>query len=197
MLDGGPSRTSQMAQRRAMSRSEPSRHQPEAPVAAAEPASVAPRVSYDRPSAPAARPPKKSGKWGLIVAIIGAIILLGLALWTFWLQPAGSISGKIDGSKHQAVFFSNGQVYFGKLKVENGSYYSLSDVFYIQNDSSSVSDDSTEADAGDQKLIKRGAEVYGPEDPMVIDRSQVMFFENIKSDSEVAQLIRDYKSGNN
>lgn len=194
MLDGGPSRTSQLAQRRAMSRAEMPRRQPEV-TPTAEPEPVGGRRSdFDRP-VQTSRPPKKTGKLGLVIATLGVLVLLGLAAWMFWLQPA-SIAGKIDTNKYQAIFFSNGQVYFGKLTIENDAYYSLSDVFYIQNDTASADEESSEG-ASDQKLIKRGSEVYGPEDPMIIDRSQVMFFENIKSDSEVSQLIRNYKSGNN
>ena len=47
------------------------------------------------------------------------------------------------------------------------------------------------------QLIKLGEEVHGPEDTMVINRDQMLFFENLKSDGKVTQLIRQHSQGGN
>lgn len=46
------------------------------------------------------------------------------------------------------------------------------------------------------QLIKRGEEVHGPEDAMIINRDQVLYYENLKPSSKVSQLIQKYMSGN-
>ncbi len=46
------------------------------------------------------------------------------------------------------------------------------------------------------QLIKLGEEVHGPEDAMIINRDQVLFYENLKPGGKVSQLIQNYKSGN-
>jgi hypothetical protein len=43
-------------------------------------------------------------------------------------------------------------------------------------------------------LIKLGNEVHGPEDSMVIERSQVLFFENLKNDGKVVDSINKYQN---
>ena len=46
-----------------------------------------------------------------------------------------------------------------------------------------------------ERLIKRGAEAFGPREPMVILSRQVLFFENLRDDSEIASGIRAIQSG--
>lgn len=138
---------------------------------------------------------KKSFKWVII-----AVVALGLVVggWVAW-QKLASADGGIESSKYQAVFLSNGQVYFGKLQSVNDQYLKLTNVFYIQGSSTdtdtSNSEDpqqSTTANS-DRKLIKLGKEVHGPEDAIIINRDHVQFYENLKSDGEVAKLISQYK----
>lgn len=104
----------------------------------------------------------------------------------------------IDGSKYQAVFFTNGQVYFGKLQSANSDYLKLTDIYYLQTQGEQASDSqnpqqSTNAQK-DVQLIKLGDEIHGPEDAMVISKDQVLFYENLKSDGKVAQSIAQFKS---
>ena len=43
------------------------------------------------------------------------------------------------------------------------------------------------------QLIKLGSEIHGPDDEMIINKDQVLFFENLKTDSTVAKSIASYQ----
>lgn len=107
---------------------------------------------------------------GIILVIL--IVLNGLFIKKSVVKP--------DSDTYQAVFFTNSQVYFGKLTAER-SQYVLRDIFYIQAfDPRKITD---------VKLVKFGDELHGPEDEMVIERSQVSVWENLRPDSRVVQGI--------
>jgi len=90
----------------------------------------------------------------------------------------------IDRSSYQAVFLANGSSFFGKLEPHGDEWFLLSDVFYLAQN----------ADGGTQ-LIKRGTEPQGPREPMIIAREQVLFFENMRDESDVVNLIKRLKPG--
>lgn len=200
MIGGNPSRGPQSMDRRPAQAQRPSGWQSEdswasAPRPAAQP--VAPQPQAKKVVPPAASVKKKPKFKGAIVAV-AALMVLVLVSGFIWMSTRAGVTSMIDSDKYQGVFFSNGQVYFGKLEIINKDYMKLTDVFYIQSEASTegVGEDGAEPSSGEHKLIKRGAEVYGPEDMMIIDSSQVMFFENLKTDSEVSQLIKNYKPNN-
>lgn len=86
----------------------------------------------------------------------------------------------IDLSTYQAVFLTNDQIYFGHLKNISSDYLILSDVHYVKID-----------DNGGQ-LIKLGTvEPHGPQNRMVINKEQVMFWENLRFDSPVVKAIKN------
>lgn len=134
---------------------------------------------------------KKNSKW-LIVAII--VLLVAAGGWFAW-QKFVADDG-IDGSKYQAVFFTNGQVYFGKLTVLGSSQLKLTNVFYVQSqddNKTSKAEGEVATNQNNMQLIKMGNEVHGPEDAMIINRDQVLFYENLKADGKVSQTINQYK----
>lgn len=161
---------------------------------------VAPSQPVARPVAEAPRTrsemPKQRSKKSLtltIAAVLAALLLLAGAFFGY-----RAITGStIDSGKYQAVFLTNGQVYFGKLQ-RLGDYYKLTNVYYLQASQSADGSNSPQqaADAkaeGGVQLIKLGNEVHGPEDAMVIDKSQVLFFENLKNDGKVVESITSYQ----
>jgi hypothetical protein len=104
-------------------------------------------------------------------------------------------------SEYQAVFLTNGQVYFGKLDFE-GHWYVLRDIYYLQvtqelqpasGNGSSQNITTPQNNSQQQKvqLVKLGSELHGPEDAMYIARDKIMFWENLKSDSRVIQTIKN------
>lgn len=137
---------------------------------------------------------ENKSKRPLVAAIVVVIILLAaVAGWWFW-NNANSSTG-IDTGKYQAVFFTNGQVYFGKLNSFNSDYLKLSDIFYIQAAQASTNPQKTSEDqSSNLQLIKLGNEIHGPQDQMIISKQQVLFYENLKSDSKVSTLIDQYNS---
>jgi hypothetical protein len=136
--------------------------------------------------------------WALIVLVIlGAMLaaagLLGMKIWK-------KLSVK---SEYQAVFLSNGQVYFGKLDYEH-KWVILRDIYYLQvtedlqpasNNSNATPNQNTSQNNQQQQiqLVKLGSELHGPQDEMFIDKSQILFWENMKDDSKVLQSIKQYK----
>lgn len=127
----------------------------------------------------------------LLGIIVGAVALLLVVAFlqrdgiAGLIRSPGDPAAYVDQGTYQAVFLTGGQVYFGKL-VPRGEVYLMSDVYYLSTP--------TEAQPAGQ-LIKRGNEVHGPREPMVILASQVLLIENQRPDSEVMQAIARFKSG--
>ena len=155
------------------------------------------RNAAGRPAAPEQTGKRKNNKMKRIIITAGIIVLLAIVSLGGWFAYRSSTSAAIDGSKFQAVFFTNGQVYFGKLQTLNGSYMKLTNIFYLQaqtaTDASKNPQQTTAQTTSDVKLIKLGSEVHGPNDEMVISTSQILFFENLKNDGKVAQSITTYQ----
>lgn len=91
----------------------------------------------------------------------------------------------------QAVFLTNGQVYFGVVQSKDNNEVVLSDIYYLQSDRAVNSATNLESQQ-DIKLIKLGNELHGPEDRMEINRQHVLFIEDLKADSKVTKAIQDF-----
>jgi hypothetical protein len=125
---------------------------------------------------------------GILILVIVLILIVRTQLFRAGIATlfAPSAAEVIDHNLYQAVFLSGGQVFFGKLQPQGDDYFLLYDVFYL-----SVPDQ-----AGAQgQLIKRGTELHGPKDPMIIPAEDVLFIENLREDGNVATAIRQFKSG--
>jgi hypothetical protein len=140
----------------------------------------------------------KRHKRRFISMIVSAVLVLGLLGLGGWMLYRSSTAAAIDSSKYQAVFFTNGQVYFGKLKTMNNNYMKLTDIFYLQAQNASTDSknpqETTAQQSNDVQLIKLGSEVHGPDDEMIISKDQVLFFENLKKDGRVTDSISKYLS---
>ena len=89
----------------------------------------------------------------------------------------------IDSNVYQAVFLTNDQIYFGRLKNISPDYLILSDVYYVKVN-----------DGGAGQLVKLGeGEPHGPRGEMIINQDQVLFWENLTTDSPVVKAIQQKK----
>ncbi len=103
-------------------------------------------------------------------------------------------SGSASG--WNAVFMTNGQVYFGHLAKMDNQFSILTDVYYLQVDQQKdlqpEKNSSTTTEQPKLSLIKLGNELHGPSDEMKINRDQILFVEEMKSDSKVVSAIDEY-----
>lgn len=117
----------------------------------------------------------------LIVLAVLALLVLSVARL---LRPPDSLAAAIAPNHYQAVFLTNGQVYFGSLSAPGGEFYYLRHVYYL------TSQASLQSSGRVQVLLKPlGSSLHDPEDLMVINRTQISFVENLKPSGAVARYL--------
>jgi hypothetical protein len=119
---------------------------------------------------------------GAVILIVIIAVLVSLVFRT--LSGKDPLAADINQKELQAVFLSNGQVYFGQLRAPGGDFYELRHVYYLASQLSPQSGRTPR-----QTLIKLGSEIHGPEDLMIINRSALLFVENLKPSGKVSQAI--------
>lgn len=124
--------------------------------------------------------------WGWVVLLVALFLLWQFLVSWGWL-PSLTFPA-VDGGKWQAVFLTNGQVYFGHLREANKGYAILKDIYYLR-----VTQQLQPPEEEPQQqinLVKLGDELHGPENKMYIPKNQIIFWENMRNDSPVSQAIR-------
>jgi hypothetical protein len=164
------------------------------------------------PSAPTANPNNErrtsaSGKllherkaWRAATAVLfvsSCLIVLALLFAIIFDKPL--TEGRfVAKERYQAVFLNGGQVYFGKIRGINDKHIRMSDIYYLRINQQ-VQPDGQAAASGEPELVKLGCELHRPEDAMVINRSQIIFWENLKADegeNTVPGAIKKYVESN-
>ena len=132
----------------------------------------------------------------VVVLVLAALIIALLALYA---AVGGSKDEQkyVDNSKFQAVFLNGGQVYFGKIHALNSKFITLDNIYYLRvNQSSTTGQTAASTSAQDVSLAKLGCELHGPTDAMVINRDQVLFWENLKAEGQVVTAIDKFVKAN-
>lgn len=159
-----------------------------------------PAPTRQQQTSPQVQPPvhvtnyrEDSKKRWLLPLLITAVVLLMLGA-VAWHMMKGN-GGAPRDDRYQAVFLGNGQVFFGKLKNTHGDYLTLEGAYYTRKQD--IPEDATEeqkaAVNNNVSLARVGDEVYGPESTLRIKAEQVLFWQDLKSDSKVAKAIDDAK----
>ena len=175
-----------------MNRSEQAQpaHQP-APAAASPSGSVA-RGGASHTSK------RDTTKWTRIagVALLFALTVLVVAVIGVLLYGPKDQSKFVESSDYQAVFLTNGQVYFGKLNDVGNDYFKLQDIYYLTQNTTTASNGTTTTD-GNYTLVKLGCQqIHDPLDQMIIERNQVSFWENLQASGKVVTSIKQFQKQN-
>jgi hypothetical protein len=138
---------------------------------------------------------------GIVAAILAVVILLiGIIALIYADSPDKTDETKyVKSSKLQAVFLNTGQVYFGNIQSINNQNLVLTNIYYLQTNSSSGSSStsSTSSSASNNvTLVKLGCELHMPYDQMVINNSEVTFWENLQSTGQVAKAVSTFQQQN-
>lgn len=138
----------------------------------------------------AAKKSSSPARLGIIVLIV---LIILVAAFYFLVYRRG-----VTQAEYQAVFLSNGQVYFGEITNKNAKYVVMNDIYYLQLKRPLQEQKPGEpAQQPDLTLIKLGNELHGPMDRMEINQDHVLFIENLKDDSKVVTAIMEYKATQN
>ena len=171
--------------------------------------------SAGQPAAPArpatsstGMPGGKRGRWQdspmwlrviwVVLLFSATVLMVALAFLLYFGGP--NEANNVDKTKQQAVFLTNGQVYFGKIKGINKQYVDLRGIYYLnvnQQVQPNQKDNNNQSQAASSiSLVKLGCELHGPLDKMIINRDQVTFWENLKDDGQVAKAIAQWVQQN-
>ena len=137
-----------------------------------------------------------------VLAIIIILLVGGIGFVAYrrgGILPASNTVLKDSGdniSDYTAVFLTNGQVYFGKMYSSPGDQLDVRDIYYLQvNQQIQPDQKKTDTDAQPNVvLVKLGDELHGPNDRMLINKSQVIFTESLKKGSKVVDAIANYQT---
>jgi hypothetical protein len=131
----------------------------------------------------------------MVLLFAGTILVVALLVLLYF--GGAKEDNFIDKKKVQAVFLTNGQVYFGKIKNVNKSYVDLGQIYYLNvNQQVQPNQQSSSNSNQSVSLVKLGCELHGPTDQMIINRDQVTFWENLKSDGQVTKAIDQWVKEN-
>lgn len=163
-------------------------------------------VGYDAVGQPNPVNPQHGRRWwptleskvtlGLII-IAASIVLAAAINGTFMRNQPTDL---VKSDQYQAVFLSNGQVYFGKITNITRDLFVLQEIFYLQVDQQIQPDQEQENNEESEpqiRLTKLGQELHGPEDQMFISSNEVVFWENLKDDSQVVRGIKQSQTSGN
>ncbi len=165
-------------------------------------------VGTSGPAIPASTLKKspRNGSWlkGLVTLVIVLVIIGGgIYLIADYTGIGGNLltKGSVLKTDWQAVFLSNGQVYFVQVEKIGRDFLYLKDIYYLQvvtlQDANTIAQPNDVQTQPEQRLtlIKLGNEIHGPADEMMINRDQIVLIEDLKDDSRVVQAINDYLAG--
>ena len=132
-----------------------------------------------------------------VVKKVAYITLVIAAL--VWLDSNFNILSSSQATKQaraqlQAVFLTNGQIYFGVLSRYGVGYWQLDRAHYLQVSKTPAADPPNEKDiAAPQEtrttLMKISDDMHRPKDTMIIPASNILFWQNLQNTSSVAQAI--------
>lgn len=121
-------------------------------------------------------------KYGITSVVLSVVILAGL----FAAQKIRESNElQIDRAKYQAVYLTNGQMYFGQLQNTGGDYLYLK-MPYTPESTTGTAQEMVNAS---NVLVRVKDKLWGPEDSLAIRADQVAFWQNLRSDSKVSTAI--------
>jgi hypothetical protein len=123
-----------------------------------------------------------------VLISLGVVVLIILvALIAAAIARAGSatdpLASAVNRSEYQAVFLTNGQVFFGRLTVPGGDYYYLRHVYYLSSGTA------TKTGGSSLTIRKLTNDVHGPQDLVILSRPQVLYVENLNPNGRAAQIL--------
>ena len=110
----------------------------------------------------------------LLLNIVFLIIIIGLSLYLFVFNK--NINFETERS-YYAVYLRTGDLYFGHL-CKFFSKYTLTNIYFLQRD-----------EKGELSLQKFEQSAYQPEDKMILNKENIVWFSKIKNESPLIPVL--------
>lgn len=129
------------------------------------------------------------------VAFAVAIILFLVAgYFLFFRGGNGKTPENNQGENWYSVKLQNGEVYYGQIIDTKSDPVVIKNVYYDYDLINKT--ENKDQTTGSLRLVKKGKETYGPAGVMEVVRSNVLYMDQLKSDSKVLRAILDYENKN-
>jgi hypothetical protein len=122
---------------------------------------------------------RRAKRLGLRALLALALVFAVFAFVRWWDFTLPSF-----GARYQAVFLANGQTYFGHYLDRLGPYVKVENAFYIAQ-----APTVEEGQTPESRIIRRGSELHQPLPFVLIPKSAILFVEDLRQDSQVAQFM--------
>lgn len=126
-----------------------------------------------------------NGKKSVTLLVVGIIILVAIIVF---LVLTIFVSPNKEGS-WSAVSLINGRTYFGQITRQNSEVINLENVHYLQMQQVPAQEEGQEPES-QLSLMSIKEELHSPVGEMQINRDQVLFIQELKSDSQVVATIK-------
>lgn len=131
------------------------------------------------------QPSKRSKALIIVLVVLVGVFVLGFLIRAIFFTA-------IRSQSFYAIFLDNGQVYFGKVEKQTENEIILGHVFYLKANTD-LSTSNEEMPNANLSLIKLGNEIYKPYDRMLINRSHVLFLEEMRPGSDIMNAIEKHE----
>lgn len=123
--------------------------------------------------------------------LLSFMVAVGVAIVTMagcGAKPDGQAGD--NGEPYYAFTLSNGSLLFAQLKSQDKLYLYLSHIHYLQRTPPSNPPKRGEPETPNLQLVRQSMDLHGPQDELILNRAQLLFYQELREDSRVVQAIR-------
>ncbi|HCG00634.1 MAG TPA: hypothetical protein DEV93_08840 [Chloroflexi bacterium] len=115
--------------------------------------------------------------FGMVLLVVIVFVALGLGIAALFksVSTTDSLASAINPNEYQMVYLTNGETYFGKLSPHGGDFYYIRHVYTLTARASPRSGTPLQ-----HTLIKLTNEIHGPQDLLVVNKSHIVYMENLR-----------------
>lgn len=126
--------------------------------------------------------------------VVIGIIIIAVSVCVYFLVNKKNGGLGENKSEWQAIFMDNDHTYFGQIFSENKDSVIIKNIYYLAGMTNPQKLSEDEKNNKDFSLIKLGSEVHGPFDEMKVNRTHILFVEDLRADSKIVKAIEDYQN---
>lgn len=118
----------------------------------------------------------------VVAVLVAAAVIIAAVVST--LSSGDTLAAQVNSRDYQAVFLTSNEVYFGKLSVPGGSFCYLRHVYRL-----TALPSTHRGQPLQRTLVKLVNDVQSPQDLLIINKSQILYVENLNPSGKAARLL--------